>query len=150
MTGLVNDNDQIPQSQDRQLVSHKTNPLKCRISQSKSHTIEALNCNKETCYSSIMPNPRQHSTNAERQAAYRQRRDESALTLNAATAERHFNAASLAKMKRDAVALLDTLLQAREQYQSERSDKWLESDARDEFDAATEEIENARNTLQDC
>jgi hypothetical protein len=147
MTGQVNDNDQIPQSQDRQLVSHKTNPLKCRISQSKSHTIEALNCNKETCYSSIMPNPKRYSTNAERQAAYRQRRDELTTTPNTG---RSYNAAALAKMKRDAITQLNQLLQAREQYQSERSESWLDSDARDEFDAATEEIENARNTLQDC
>lgn len=105
------------------------------------------NRNTPLCYTSIMPNPRQHSTNAERQAAYRARRAERAATPKAPIAARSYNAAALAKMQREIAAQIAALLEAREQYQSDRSETWLDSDARETFDEKTADIEESLNLL---
>ena len=104
----------------------------------------------------MMPQPRKHGSHAERQAAYRCRCElarQQQLTakglpptpaLPTVPGRRRWHAAL-----KQAVDLVEMVLQEREQYFDDRSETWQQGNQGDEFQEEIDATENARDVLAD-
>lgn len=103
-----------------------------------------------------MPTPRKYQTDAERQAAYRQRQAEArhveqqAKGLPLLPAVPTIPGTARWKALRDqAQALLETMLDEMQRYYDDRSEQWQESDRGEEFQERIDQVDIARAAVEE-
>lgn len=101
-----------------------------------------------------MPTPRQYTNDAEKMKAYRQRKKaaiaEQLAAKNLPTTSVIPTMPSAARWKalhEQARAALETIIAEMEAYQSERTDKWQESDKGEEFAEKLNDIQDAFDSV---
>ena len=103
-----------------------------------------------------MPPPRKYQTDAERQAAYRQRQEEArraaleAKGLPATAAIPTMPSLSRWKALRDqAQAILEAMQEEMEAYRDERSEQWQQSDKGAAFENIIDQVDTARASTEE-